>query len=43
MELIDLLTKVNTEAFDVINKRVAESLNEARDFTKKRARLDTAP
>ncbi len=39
-ELTELVTKVNTEAFDVINKRVAESLNEVRDFAKNRAPLE---
>lgn len=35
-ELTELMTKANTEAFDVINKRVTESLDEVRDFAKKR-------
>ena len=29
-----MVTKSNAEAFDVINKRVAESLDEIRDLTK---------
>jgi phasin family protein len=35
-ELTELLTKANTEAFNVINKRVTESFDEVRDFAKKR-------
>lgn len=35
-ELTELMTKANTEAFNVINKRVTESLDEVRDFAKKR-------
>jgi phasin family protein len=35
-ELTELVTKANTEAFNVINKRVTESLEEVRDFAKKR-------
>ena len=35
-ELTELVTKANTEAFNVINKRVTESLDEIRDFAKKR-------
>jgi phasin family protein len=35
-ELTELLTKANTEAFDVINKRVTESFDEVSDFAKKR-------
>jgi len=35
-ELAELVTKANTEAFNVINKRVTESLDEVRDFAKKR-------
>ena len=35
-ELTELVTKANTEAFNVINKRVTESLDEVRDFAKKR-------
>ena len=34
-ELTELVTKANTEVFNVINKRVTESLDEVRDFTKK--------
>ena len=34
-ELTELVTKANTEAFNVINKRVTESLDEVRDFAKK--------
>ena len=35
-ELTELVTKANTEAFNVINKRVTEGLDEVRDFAKKR-------
>ena len=35
-ELTELVAKANTEAFNVINKRVTESLDEVRDFAKKR-------
>jgi phasin family protein len=35
-ELTELMTKANTEAFNVISKRVAESLEEIRDYAKKR-------
>ncbi len=35
-ELTELVTKANTEAFNVINKRVTESFDEVRDFAKKR-------
>jgi len=35
-ELTELVTKANAEAFNVIQKRVAESLEEIRDFTKQR-------
>ena len=35
-ELTELVTKANTEAFNVINKRVTEGLDEIRDFAKKR-------
>jgi phasin family protein len=35
-ELAELATKANTEAFNVLNKRVAEGLDEVRDFAKKR-------
>ena len=34
-ELSEMVAKSNCEAFDVINKRVAESLDEIRDLTKK--------
>lgn len=34
-ELSEMVSKSNAEAFDVINKRVAESLDEIRDLTKK--------
>ena len=34
-ELTELVTKANTEAFNVISKRVTESLDEVRDFAKK--------
>ncbi|GHD53998.1 phasin [Thalassobaculum fulvum] len=33
-ELSEMVSKSNAEAFDVINKRVAESLDEIRDLTK---------
>jgi phasin family protein len=36
-ELTALVTKANAEAFDVLNKRVAEGLDEVRDYAKKRA------
>jgi phasin family protein len=36
-ELAELVTKANSEAFEVIQKRVAESLEEIRDFAKHRA------
>jgi|SRR5690606_33623545 phasin family protein len=36
-ELAELVAKANTEAFDVLNKRVAEGLDEVRDYAKKRA------
>ena len=35
-ELTELMTKANTEAFNVLNKRVSETLDEVRDFAKKR-------
>jgi len=35
-ELTELMTKANTEAFNVLNKRVTETLDEVRDFAKKR-------
>ncbi|MDB5409671.1 MAG: mms16 [Rhodospirillales bacterium] len=35
-ELTELVTKANTEAFNVINKRVTETLDEVRDYAKKR-------
>jgi len=34
-ELAEMVTKANTEAFEVINKRVAESLDELKDMIKK--------
>ncbi|MBX6366579.1 MAG: phasin family protein [Rhodospirillales bacterium] len=36
-ELAELVAKANTEAFNVLNKRVAEGLDEVRDYAKKRA------
>jgi phasin family protein len=36
-ELAELVTKANTEAFNVLNKRVTEGLDEVRDYAKKRA------
>ena len=36
-ELTELMTKANTEALNVINKRVTESFDEVRDFAQKRA------
>jgi phasin family protein len=35
-EFADLVTKSSTEVFNVLNKRVTESLDEVRDFAKKR-------
>jgi phasin family protein len=35
-EIAELLTKANSEAFNVINKRVAETFEEMRDFAKQR-------
>jgi phasin family protein len=35
-ELTAMVTKANAEAFDVLNKRVAEGLDEVRDYAKKR-------
>jgi phasin family protein len=35
-ELAELVAKANTEAFNVLNKRVTESFDEVRDFAKKR-------
>ncbi len=35
-ELTEMVTKANTEAFNVINKRVTDSLDEVRDFAKQR-------
>ena len=35
-ELTELVTKANTEAFNVINKRFTETLDEVRDYAKKR-------
>ena len=34
-ELAEMVAKANSEAFDVINKRVAESLDELKDMIKK--------
>ncbi|HXQ51668.1 MAG TPA: TIGR01841 family phasin [Stellaceae bacterium] len=36
-EVTDLMTKANTEAFNVLSRRVAESLEEMKDIAKKRA------
>ena len=36
-ELAEMVAKANSEAFDVINRRVAESLDELRDMIKKPA------
>lgn len=36
-ELAELLTKANTEAFNVLHKRVAETFEEIRDYAKHRA------
>ncbi|HZB91945.1 MAG TPA: phasin family protein [Stellaceae bacterium] len=36
-ELAELVTKANTEAFSVIQKRVAEGFEELRDYAKQRA------
>jgi phasin family protein len=36
-ELAELVAKANSEAFNVLNKRVAEGLDEVRDYAKKRA------
>jgi phasin family protein len=36
-ELAELATKANTEAFNVIQKRVAEGFEEIRDYAKQRA------
>jgi phasin family protein len=36
-ELTELATRANTEAFNVIQKRVAESFEEIRDYSKPRA------
>jgi phasin family protein len=35
-ELTDLVTKANSEAFSVLSKRVAETMDEMRDYAKKR-------
>jgi phasin family protein len=35
-ELTELYTKANTEAFNVLNKRVAEGFDEVRDYAAKR-------
>lgn len=37
-ELAELVAKANTEAFNVIHKRVAESLEEIRDYARQRTR-----
>ncbi len=37
-ELAELVTTANREAFNVINKRVAESLEEIRDYARQRTR-----
>jgi phasin family protein len=34
-ELTDLVTKANTEVFNLLNKRATESFDEVRDFAKK--------
>jgi phasin family protein len=34
-EFTDLVTKANTEVFNVLNKRATESIDEVRDFAKK--------
>jgi phasin family protein len=36
-ELTELVTKANTDAFNVLSKRVTESFDEMRDFAKKRS------
>ena len=36
-ELTEMVTKANTEAFNVINKRFTETFDEVREFAKKRA------
>ena len=36
-DLADLVTKANTEAMNVLTKRVTESLEEVRDYTTKAA------
>jgi phasin family protein len=36
-ELAELVTKTNTDTFNVISKRVTEGLDEVRDYTKTRA------
>lgn len=35
-ELTEIVTKANTEAFNVINKRVSEGLDEVRDYASKK-------
>jgi phasin family protein len=35
-ELADLVTKANTEAFNVLSRRITETLEEIRDYAKKR-------
>ncbi|HEX7967503.1 MAG TPA: phasin family protein [Stellaceae bacterium] len=37
-EIAELVTKANSEAFNVIHKRVAESLEEIREYAKQRTR-----
>jgi phasin family protein len=36
-ELTEIVTKANSEAFAVLNKRVTESLDEVSEYAKKRA------
>jgi phasin family protein len=36
-ELADLVTKANNDAFNVLSRRVAETLEELKDFAKKRS------
>ncbi len=36
-EITDLMTKANSEAFNVITRRVTETLEELRDYAKKRS------
>jgi phasin family protein len=35
-EITEMVTKANTEAFNVLNKRVTETFDEVREFAKKR-------